>query len=220
MIFDKYPEIIFTSSKIADGNMSTLKGDPHIAIKNRKKFLKKYQLKLENTVNMFLEHHSKVAIVGKNELGKGAFEKNDGIAVDGIITDQKGIALMVMTGDCLPIAIFDPTKGIIALIHGSKKSLELGVLENSISLLHNKFVVLPSNLRVTIGPSIGPCCYHTNLWLYTQKKLQKLGILKKNIYNRCICTYHTKEYFSHRRSDDTQTPEGRFITILGIKNVN
>ncbi len=220
MIFDKYPEIIFDSSKIADGNMSTLKGDPFVAIKNRKKFLKKHQLKLENTVNMFLEHNGKVIIVGKKEAGKGAFEKNDGITADGIITDQKDITLMVMTGDCLPIAIFDPTKGVIALIHGSKKSLELGILENSISLLIEKFATLSSNLIISIGPSIGPCCYYVDLWSYTQKILQRLGILKKNIYNSCICTYHTKEYFSHRRSDDTQTTEGRFITILGIKNVN
>lgn len=59
-----------------------------------------------------------------------------------------------------------------------------------------------------------------NIWQQAEDQLIKQGVLKKNIDNPQICTYHTKDYFSHRRSEDQKLPEDRFVTILGLTNVN
>ncbi len=221
MRFDKYPQIIFKSSKISDGNMSTIKGEQNQAVKNRRSFLKKYGLKLDHTINMFLEHGNNIVMVGNKELGKGSLDTKDGIKSDGIVTAQKDIFLMVITGDCLPIGFYDTKKQIIALIHASRKNLESGLLENTVKIFVDSLKSKPGDLIVSIGPSIGPCCYYTDLWSFTKKKLEELGIPQENIFNPEICTYHSNQYFSHRKAIEKNLPEDfRFVTILGIKNVN
>lgn len=212
--------MIFVSSKISDGNMSTIKDDSSVAIRNRQLFLEKFGLKLNQVVNMFLEHKDKVVIVGKNDLGKGAFDLKNGISADGIITNQKGVFLMVMTGDCLPIGFYDPIKQIIALVHGSKKNLPSKIVDNTVTMFRDTFQSKPDNLVISIGPSIGPCCYDMDLWSLVENKLKALGVSKENIHNFRVCTYHTNQYFSHRRASNQNQPDFRFTTILGIENVD
>lgn len=220
MIFDKYPQIIFKSSKISDGNMSLMKGKPDVAIKNRKSFLNKFDLSLDQIVCMFVEHEDKVVVVDKNSLGKGAFKPEDKIRSDGIITDQKELILMIATGDCLPIGVYDPDKQVIALIHGSRKSLATKIFDYTVKILKTNFGSKIENLIVSIGPSIGPCCYDIDLWSIAERKLRKLGIPQKNIYNCQICTYHTNQHFSHRRAKNKNQNDFRSATILGIRNVS
>lgn len=220
MTLKKHSQIVFASSTISDGNMSTIKGDPLIAIKNRELFLRKFGLKLSQVVNMFLEHKDNVVVVNKNDLGKGAFDLEDGISSDAIVTNEKDLILMVMTGDCLPISFYDSQKQIIALIHGSKKNLASKILDNTVKVFKERFQSKSANLIVSIGPSIGPCCYYLDLWSIAEKKLKRLGIPQKNIYNYRVCTYHTNKYFSHRRASDKNQGDLRFATILGIKNAS
>lgn len=217
MIFNNYPEIIIASSKLSDGNMSTIKGNTATSVKNREKFLKKFGLKLNQVINMYLQHEDKIVVVSRNDMGKGAYDSKKGIVSDGIITDQNKLVLMATSADCLPISFYDPKKRVIALVHGSKKNLESKILDNTISTFKNSFQSDLTDLKVFIGPSIGPCCYYTDLWSYTENKLKKLGLLRKNIYNSKKCTYHDRYFFSHRRSENTKTPEGRFVTILGLR---
>lgn len=218
MIFNNHP-LIFASSEIPDGNMSYIKGDAKEASENRKKFLKKFGLDLKNAINLSMQHDNKAVIVTLDDSGKGTLVRKEKIWADAIITNQKNLTLMLLTGDCLPIGVFDPDKQVVALIHGSKKSLELGVLENTVFLLIQNFDVNPKSLIVSIGPSIGPCCYYNDLWSLAEKKLIKMGLVKKNIFNSKVCTYHNGQYFSHRKSVDLKLKDDfRLATILTIKD--
>lgn len=238
-----HPQILFTSSKAADGNMSFIKGDPQEALENRKRFMKKLGLQLDKSVCMRLTHGTDVILVDKKDKGKGALSVDDSIECDGLITDKPDIILLVLTGDCMPIGIYDPVKKIIALVHASRHNLLKGVINQAISKFR-EFGSNPTDLVVSIGPSIGPCCYHSSkkkvkrfeeeelqpyifetetdlgmdLWSYTESLLAKVGILKENIHNPKICTYHTNEYFSHRQFEDQNLQyDYRFATVLGIE---
>jgi hypothetical protein len=81
---------------------------------------------------------------------------------DAIITDRPGIALGVLTADCVPILAFDPEGPSIAAIHVGWKGTALDLPGKVVAVMARRFGVYPENLRAAIGPSIGPCCYEVD----------------------------------------------------------
>ena len=51
---------------------------------------------------------------------------------DGLITNQKGIALGILTADCIPILIYDNKQKIIAAIHVGWKGIYRNIVSNVI----------------------------------------------------------------------------------------
>lgn len=208
--------MIFVSSTISDGNMSLKRGTPKEATYNRKKFLKRFGLSTKDIVVMSLSHKTTIKKVSTKDLGK------DVIEADGLITSDKGVFLFLLTADCLPMAFYDPNKEVVGLLHVSRHNINLGIISQAIRGL-KKLGSDPKDLVVKIGPSIGPCCYildqgRVDLWTLVEKQLKTLGVLGKNIDNPKVCTYHSGEYFSHRKTIVENLPNDfRFATILGIK---
>lgn len=211
MIFKKFPKIVFTSSKISDGNMSLLKGDSQKALENRKKFFKKIGIDIHSVVEVKQTHTNKIINVKK------PFWRLR--EADGLITNKADIYLMIKAADCHQIAFYDPNNQAIALIHAGWRGLENGIIAKTIKKMSASFKTLAENLIVNFGPSIGPCCYRMDIWKQAENQLLSLGILKENINNPKVCTFHTKKYFSHRRAEEKKEQDFRFITILGIKTV-
>jgi len=73
MIFKKYPKIIWAVSKISDGNMSFLKGNPKEVLENRKTFLSSLGINLNSLIAMELQHGVDIEKVGKKDLERGIF---------------------------------------------------------------------------------------------------------------------------------------------------
>ena len=69
--------------------------------------------------------------------------------VDAQATDQPGLAPLVVTADCLPIALTGP--GGVAMAHGGWRGLAAGVLARAAEAVRAT--------AAAIGPGIGPCCY-------------------------------------------------------------
>lgn len=183
--------MIFVHSKVSDGNMI----NPQI----RKKFLSKF----ENVVEVQQIHSKKIVT-----------DTNANIRADGIITNKKGIYLVVKTADCIPIALYNHKA--IGLIHAGLKGLEKGIIKHAINKMKKHFQADPKDLEIKFGPSIGPCCYKKDIWQMAENQLIENGVLKENIDNPRICTYENKNYFSNRRACDLKTEDGRFVTILGL----
>lgn len=161
MTLGKYPKIIYAVSDAADGNMSYVRGDPDEALANRKKFLSKNKINLSQTVTTSLIHGIKIIRVGKNELGQGAKLGQTSQEADGIVTDQPGVFLFMLTADCLPISVYNPVKRAIGLFHAGRVGLYKGIIQQAIKAMADNFGSKPKDLLVGIGPSIGPCCYTT-----------------------------------------------------------
>lgn len=169
MILQNHPEIIYEVSTTDNGNMSFFRGDPKEALKNRRKFLNKNKIDIAKIVTVGLVHGTKVIRVGKKDIGQGASPEATLAEADGMITNEPGVVLFLMTADCLPIAIFDPQKKAVGLFHAGRVGLYKGMTEQAIQSMVNNFGSNPKDLLVTIGPSIGPCCYTI---IFSQKHKQ------------------------------------------------
>lgn len=219
--------VVFASSDISDGNLSLTKGDSKQALNSRKKFLKKYDLSLDNLIEISPVHGNQVIIVSDSETK--LFE------TDSVITNNSKISLFLLTADCLPIGIVDSKNHIFSLVHAGRISLEKGIIEKTIKILFSQFKNNPQDLIVKFGPSIGPCCYkwddinklpkwkkYFNDGLDIRKfafdNLVALGISPKNIKLSKFCTYHSNKFYSHRRTViENLSHDFRFGTIIGFK---
>ncbi len=71
------------------------------------------------------------------------------VDVDAHATDQPGLAPLVMTADCLPVAVAGP--GGVAMAHGGWRGLAGGILGRAVESVDGE--------AAAVGPGIGPCCY-------------------------------------------------------------
>jgi YfiH family protein len=74
---------------------------------------------------------------------------------DGQATALPGVAPMVMTADCLPVAVAGP--GAVAMLHAGWRGLAGGILAEGVRALRELGADGP--VQAAIGPGAGPCCY-------------------------------------------------------------
>ena len=74
---------------------------------------------------------------------------------DGQATALPGVAPMVMTADCLPVAVAGP--GAVAMLHAGWRGLAGGILAEGVNALRELGADGP--LQAAIGPGAGRCCY-------------------------------------------------------------
>ena len=95
---------------------------------------------------------------------------------DGLWSDLPGQAMLLLTADCLPIAIVrtawdggSPAHPALVLLHAGWRGLLAGIVEGGVQALRaapgadlgarNYGSIARTPLRAVIGPAIGPCCY-------------------------------------------------------------
>lgn len=159
------------------------------------------------------------------------------IPADGLITQERNVALLLTTADCLPVSLFDPVTNTIGLIHLSRHTFVLGLIEKIIATLH-ELMVDPKNIQIIIGPHIHRTSYCFPLPL-TEEPERIQPYIEKTSDHACIDlakatvdtftthgvtqiaiapidTYTSPEHFSHVRSAKNHEPEGRLATIVAL----
>src|SRR6185436_6868278 len=68
-------------------------------------------------------------------------------------------AVGVYVADCVPILIADARSGLCAAVHAGWRGTVAGVLAAALRRLIDERRARPADLRVALGPSIGPCCF-------------------------------------------------------------
>ncbi len=81
---------------------------------------------------------------------------------DALVTDQPGVTVAVRTADCVPVLVHDPGRHVVAAIHAGWRGAVAGIVPKTITLMEDRFGSDRSNLRISIGPSAGPCCYEVD----------------------------------------------------------
>jgi YfiH family protein len=71
---------------------------------------------------------------------------------DGVVTRTPGVAALVLTADCVPVALAAP--GAVAMLHAGWRGLADGVLEEGVRAL-----AADGPIHAAIGPAAGGCCY-------------------------------------------------------------
>lgn len=246
MLLEKYPELSLVTSAVSNGNMSFLRGNPRKALENRRRFLNSIGLDLEKIVCLYTQHVNSILKVDQRDLGKGARSLENALKVDGLITNQFGVNLFLLTADCLPIRFYDLQNKAIGLVHAGWKGIDNGIIVQAVKSMKKEFLSDPKDLVVEIGPSIGPCCYKglpsleqvndsrwqpyiqkandgtygLDLWFFVETQLKDAGVLAENIDNPKICTYHSGLYFSSRKFHaENLKDDYRFATVFGLRKM-
>jgi YfiH family protein len=82
---------------------------------------------------------------------------------DGLCSDVPGLVLGVFVADCVPVVMADPRTGCCAAVHAGWRGTVAGILPGAVRLLAAEFGARPADLRVALGPAIGPCCFEVGL---------------------------------------------------------
>lgn len=80
-------------------------------------------------------------------------------SVDGVITNIPGVTLFAFSADCSLIQIVDPVNKAIGLCHSGWRGTANRISSNAISMMQENYGSNPSDLLVTIGPSICQECF-------------------------------------------------------------
>lgn len=161
---------------------------------------------------------------------------HDTVRSDAVITDRRGLALVIQTADCQAALLYDPVKKVAGAVHSGWRGNVLDILGKTVRKMVEVFDSDPSDIRAAIGPSLGPCCaefinFRTELpmelWKYGDEKcffdfweisraqLRKAGLQADRISVSGLCTKCDKDsFFSYRGSKIT----GRMAGFICINN--
>lgn len=92
---------------------------------------------------------------------------------DGLITDQKGIGLIIKFADCTPIILFDPVKKVQALIHSGWRGTVQKIGLKALEKMQTDFDCELDNIHVYLGPSIAQEDYEVGEDVYKAFKVFK-----------------------------------------------
>lgn len=96
-------------------------------------------------------HGDRIAVIDRPDLTRADLE-----GYDAFICKLPGVAIGVRTADCVPILLYDPVQRVVAAVHSGWKGTVLKISRKTISLMERDFGCHPADLRVIIGPAIGP----------------------------------------------------------------
>ena len=222
---------LYKSLNCGGGSKDTKKN----ILKNLNYVSKKMLVQKNKLILMNQTHSAKVTEIKKNNYKKK-------INSDAMITRIKGLALGVVTADCVPVIIYDIKNEIVGCIHAGWKGAFLGIIKNTV----NKIKKLNSNYKIfaSIGPCIGKKSYEVDLnfykkflkkskknkkYFFHKKKNKKLFNLRKFIADKLIelnvevdhvnhDTFKEKmNFFSYRRSFKLkQNDYGRCLSVIRL----
>lgn len=220
-------------------NLSLQTGDRmEDVIENRRRFLARLGFNLDAAVWGEQVHGTVVRQVTRRdaaEKGVHAFP-----ATDGLVTTQRGLALMAFFADCLPIMAAEEGGRAAGVAHAGWRGTIAGVARQLIVSLR-ACGVAPERIKVALGPCIKPCCYAVSEELYQRFRdeigpqavgrtrsgrpaldlagantalLVAAGVPESAIEVSPICTAcRTDLFFSHRAERGNT---GRFAAVVGL----
>ncbi|OQW37026.1 MAG: hypothetical protein A4E19_14945 [Nitrospira sp. SG-bin1] len=162
---------------------------------------------------------------------------------DALVTDQPGVMVAVRTADCVPILIHDPNRRVVAAVHAGWRGAVSGIVPKTLALLQSQFGSCLGDVRISIGPSAGVCCYevdepvldrlsrefpewkkvvqtreggrtHLDLKALVKEQACAHGAAPNSITSVNLCTIcHEDLFFSYRREGKVN---GTMVSAIGL----
>ena len=106
-------------------------------------------------------HTNNVRAVTKDDCGTG-YTKPSFQDVDGLITNESGVALVTQYADCTPLLFCDPVKRVCATSHAGWRGTVAQIGKVTVEKMVNEFGCDPSDIIAAIGPCICQSCYEVD----------------------------------------------------------
>ncbi|MEU5362842.1 peptidoglycan editing factor PgeF [Streptomyces sp. NPDC005925] len=146
--------------------------------------------------------------------------------VDGVVTARRGLALAVLTADCVPVLLADPVAGVVAAAHAGRPGLVAGVVPAAVRAM-TELGAEPARIVARTGPAVCGRCYevpkdmraevaarepaaHSETTWGTpavdvsagvHAQLDRLGVHDRE--RSPVCTLESGDHFSYRRDRTT-----------------
>lgn len=183
-------------------------------------------------------HSDHIAEVTENNY-TGSF--ND---TDALITQARGICIAVLSADCVPVLLYDPSTHCAAAIHAGWRGTVASIVPKTARKMQELYGADVSQMRAGIGPSICGDVYEVgeevaaafgndftntsrivkpkqngkylvDLWEANAQLLLSAGLKEEHIEISGICTYtNADKFFSARRSTNKAGRFGAGIVLL------
>jgi polyphenol oxidase len=152
-----------------------------------------------------------------------------GDRADGLWTDKRGLPVLALAADCLPIVLAraNGAKPALAVLHAGWRGLLGGIAASGVQALRSSLV------SAVVGPGIGPCCYEVgddvaasfrrafglglvtegrlDLWSAAERALRAAGVARVDRVDLCTAC-NPEQFFSHRRDDGLTGRQG----VIGL----
>ena len=106
-------------------------------------------------------HTNNVRIVTKDDCGAGYY-KPGFTDVDGLITAERGVALVTQYADCTPLLFCDPVKRVCATSHAGWRGTVSKIGEVTVNKMVDVFGCRREDIIAAIGPCICQNCYEVD----------------------------------------------------------
>lgn len=172
-------------------------------------------------------HTTNIRVVTAEDGGTGILPNPSFQDVDGLVTDERNLAIVTGHADCNPVYFYDPVKQVIGLAHSGWKGTLGGISEKMAALMGQRYGSRPADILAGIGPALCQDCfevdrdvadqffgrnaayrdfaYEKGIKIYIDLKriirydLQKAGLLDERIFDMELCTKENMDlFFSHR----------------------
>lgn len=213
-------------------NMSFSNGDdPNTVSSNKTRIARAFGFEANHLI-LLKQMQSDGILVLKNPAGLNPVP----LKYDAIITDLPNQFLGIRTADCIPIFIVDMKKRVVAAIHAGRQGTALQITRKTLKTMKKEWGCTEQDFSVTLGPSIGPCCYEVDETVFLKEwesfsvnkgagkwmldlasiniaQLMEEGVKENQIYWIDLCTCcHRDLFFSYRGEGRT----GRQLSFIGI----
>ncbi|CAL9633125.1 Polyphenol oxidase [Streptomyces sp. enrichment culture] len=191
--------------------------DPDAVRTNRDLAAGSLGIEPDRVVWMNQVHGADVAVVD------GPWGSSDPVpSVDAIVTTRRGLALAVLTADCVPVLMADPVAGVAAAAHAGRPGMIAGVVPAALRAMTD-LGAEPSRIVARTGPTVcgrcyevpeamraevsavEPAAYADTSWgtpavdvsAGVHAQLDRLGVRDRE--QSPVCTLESRDHFSYRR---------------------
>ncbi|WP_439942860.1 peptidoglycan editing factor PgeF [Streptomyces sp. BBFR115] len=194
--------------------------DPATVRANRELAAKSLVLDPARVVWMNQVHGDDVAVVD------GPWTTDPAPPVDGLVTAVRGLALAVLTADCVPVLLADPVAGVVAAAHAGRPGMVKGVVPAAVEAMRS-LGAEPARIVARTGPAVCGRCYEVpeamraevaavepaahaetswgtpalDVGAGVHAQLERLGVHDRE--RSPVCTRESADHFSYRRDRTT-----------------
>ncbi len=147
-------------------------------------------------------------------------------AADGVVTAVPGMALAVLTADCVPVLLADPDAGVAGAAHAGRPGLLAGVVPATVEAMR-RLGAEPAGIVARIGPAVCGRCYEVPSDMRAEAERAVPGSaattrqgtpaidIPRGVANQLadvgvtdvapppVCTLESPDHFSYRRAATT-----------------